>query len=360
MQKNNKNQQNQKKEKKFPCESCNKLGFSCCKVYPWLSASELAKLYVKYEDRLKGKTTIHKETMGRYTAYIIVPSEAVKDGKIVLGDGYCVFYKDGKCSIYEDRPTICREYGYNEAIPCPFDGYSNEELSEMDLKEVEEIYKKNNKIRPSKKLFKLFSGLYSDKPKRNFVFSFEKFVKDLSRDDIAVLIGMNYVLEYVQKKNNLFDIEYEYFLIEYEGKEHPGFKYIFKSDKYPETAKRLTALSELITRIPDEAFNVLAQKANSVLMGTSTRCETKEEPEDYILFGLMLMNNYFLKKKENGIPRKKLYNGIMPPQAEVWEITKEVARRYGYNGGFTLPQQIVCLDSMSEKIINKINKLALK
>jgi hypothetical protein len=291
---------------------------------------------------------------------MIVPLEAVKDGNIVLGDGYCVFYKDGKCSIYEDRPTICREYGYSEAIPCPFDGYSNEELSNMDSRRIEDLYKKNNKIKPSKKLFKLFDGLYSDKPKKNFVFPFDNFVKSLSRDDVAVIVGINYILEYVQKKNNLFEIEYVYFLVDYEGKEYPGFKYIFKSDKYPETAKRLTILSELTTRIPDEAFDILAQKANSVLMGTSSKCQTKEEPEDYILFGLILMNNYFLKKKENGIPRKKLYNGIIPPQSEVWEITKEVSKRYGYNGGFTLPQQIICLDNVSEKIINKINKLALK
>lgn len=39
----------------------------------------------------------------------------------VIGiDMNCVFLDGHKCLIYDSRPNVCREYGLNELLPCPF------------------------------------------------------------------------------------------------------------------------------------------------------------------------------------------------------------------------------------------------
>jgi hypothetical protein len=34
-------------------------------------------------------------------------------------DYYCPALVDGRCSVYEDRPTVCRLWGATESMPCP-------------------------------------------------------------------------------------------------------------------------------------------------------------------------------------------------------------------------------------------------
>ena len=49
-----------------------------------------------------------------------IPSMA--DALAALGRGedyYCPALVDGGCSVYEDRPTICRLWGATQSMPCP-------------------------------------------------------------------------------------------------------------------------------------------------------------------------------------------------------------------------------------------------
>jgi hypothetical protein len=32
----------------------------------------------------------------------------------------CIFLQNKRCTIYNDRPEICRDYGINQWLPCPF------------------------------------------------------------------------------------------------------------------------------------------------------------------------------------------------------------------------------------------------
>jgi hypothetical protein len=41
--------------------------------------------------------------------------EAIERGE----DYYCPALRDGRCGVYEDRPTICRLWGATESMPCP-------------------------------------------------------------------------------------------------------------------------------------------------------------------------------------------------------------------------------------------------
>jgi hypothetical protein len=36
------------------------------------------------------------------------------------GDGNCPALKDGRCTVYDVRPTICRLWGVVEGMPCPW------------------------------------------------------------------------------------------------------------------------------------------------------------------------------------------------------------------------------------------------
>lgn len=35
-----------------------------------------------------------------------------------MESGTCAYLKDSRCSVYEDRPGICRVYGDNDTFPC--------------------------------------------------------------------------------------------------------------------------------------------------------------------------------------------------------------------------------------------------
>lgn len=41
--------------------------------------------------------------------------EAIERGE----DYYCPALQDGRCSVYDDRPTICRLWGATQSMPCP-------------------------------------------------------------------------------------------------------------------------------------------------------------------------------------------------------------------------------------------------
>jgi Fe-S-cluster containining protein len=51
-------------------------------------------------------------------------------------DYYCPALADGRCTVYEDRPTICRLWGAAQSMPCPHgctpaDALTQEESHEL-------------------------------------------------------------------------------------------------------------------------------------------------------------------------------------------------------------------------------------
>lgn len=47
-------------------------------------------------------------------------SEASGTTPTVDNKGTCSLLKDGKCSVYEQRPTVCRLFGIVKSMKCPF------------------------------------------------------------------------------------------------------------------------------------------------------------------------------------------------------------------------------------------------
>lgn len=48
----------------------------------------------------------------------------------------CKSLKDGRCSIYSDRPVICRLWGATEKMPCPFGCQPDRMLKEDESYEI--------------------------------------------------------------------------------------------------------------------------------------------------------------------------------------------------------------------------------
>lgn len=89
----------------LPCESCNA---ACCGPAPFMK-DEL--------DRVKEVRYIPPEV-----EIMEIPGRDGTTGYLVLG-GYpnerCYFLKGNRCSIYELRPKICRNFGIIKQLPCP-------------------------------------------------------------------------------------------------------------------------------------------------------------------------------------------------------------------------------------------------
>jgi Fe-S-cluster containining protein len=50
-----------------------------------------------------------------------IPSMAEAMAALERGeDYYCPALIDGRCSVYDDRPTICRLWGATESMRCPY------------------------------------------------------------------------------------------------------------------------------------------------------------------------------------------------------------------------------------------------
>ena len=90
------------------------------------------------------KTIRKKYGVPKNTTIVTIGDLPVGNGMSpVLEDGTCVYLKDGKCSVYEIRPRICRIYGTDpEVLPCE---YLYPEKVEKKVKEMLEVFKKYQK-----------------------------------------------------------------------------------------------------------------------------------------------------------------------------------------------------------------------
>lgn len=82
---------------KLPCEEC---GAQCC-TNPTFTRKEFNVVKEKY-----GIPALAK---------VLDPGIDF----VVLQDK-CPYLVKGRCSIYEDRPKVCREYGINPTMPCMY------------------------------------------------------------------------------------------------------------------------------------------------------------------------------------------------------------------------------------------------
>ncbi len=111
-----------KNEIKLPCEECASLELTCCHNPRILfSVVELDKVITHYPKMMEGKVLFRGEIPG--WVYILnKPPEGVR----TVGLDYCSFYDadKGRCSIYEQRPAVCKTYGDPKYNECPYEDYA--------------------------------------------------------------------------------------------------------------------------------------------------------------------------------------------------------------------------------------------
>lgn len=99
----------------LPCEECTKTNNHCCKMdIPYHPVD--AMWFIKCGEDV-GINDLVLINHPKFNDMVIIAN------KNTYGDIQelpCVFLKDGKCAIYNNRPIICRSYG-TEFIRCRFE-----------------------------------------------------------------------------------------------------------------------------------------------------------------------------------------------------------------------------------------------
>ena len=97
-----------------PCSACVKTDNHCCKTDLQLSFAD-AVIMMRHAKTLNKDVVLGEHPMGM--GYLmIVPNKPGMDINLEP----CIFFgSDGKCEIYEDRPSICRAYGTQD-MKCRF------------------------------------------------------------------------------------------------------------------------------------------------------------------------------------------------------------------------------------------------
>jgi len=92
----------------LPCDKCDG---DCCGMIP-MSKSFLKDMWKKH-NLVKKLGSIKKiKSVGT-----IMPGKTM----FYIKENICVFKTDAGCSIYEDRPAICRVYGETNLVRCPYE-----------------------------------------------------------------------------------------------------------------------------------------------------------------------------------------------------------------------------------------------
>ena len=122
-----------KNDYKLPCKACMTTSNHCCMTDVQLSFPD-AILMMGYAKDL-GKDVVLGEHPSSMGTLMMVPNKQDMD----INREPCVFVGyDGKCEIYEDRPSTCRTYG-TEHMRCRFEysGITSAfEIAKMNISQI--------------------------------------------------------------------------------------------------------------------------------------------------------------------------------------------------------------------------------
>jgi hypothetical protein len=85
------------------------------------------------------------ETAARRSLPIAGKHPGISGGKAVIlepNGTSCELLVDGRCSIYQDRPLICRLYGVAEGLPCPHGCLSFKTITMREGKDLQRLLEK--------------------------------------------------------------------------------------------------------------------------------------------------------------------------------------------------------------------------
>lgn len=122
------------------CEICALTQHHCCKASVPYNVTEAIHLSNKAEElNIDIRILPSKEKKNYFN--IVRKDKLFKS----LDDENCIFLKNGRCLIYEERPGICRVYG-TEKVKCWFYDFdydtSPDQLFDMSKEDVSKLTKK--------------------------------------------------------------------------------------------------------------------------------------------------------------------------------------------------------------------------
>jgi len=125
------------------CEICALTQYHCCKASVPYNVTEAIHLANKAEELgINIRILPSKEKKNYFN--IVRKDKLFK----TLDDENCIFLKNGRCIIYEDRPAICRVYG-TEKVKCWFYDLDYDTpadvIFDMDKDDVSHLTKKITK-----------------------------------------------------------------------------------------------------------------------------------------------------------------------------------------------------------------------
>lgn len=96
------------------CEVCSQTQHHCCKASISFNVMEIIDLVQKAEKLgIDVKVRPSKEKPNYFN--LVKKDKPIRN----INDENCIFLKSGRCSIYAERPSICRVYG-SELVKCWF------------------------------------------------------------------------------------------------------------------------------------------------------------------------------------------------------------------------------------------------
>lgn len=122
------------------CENCALTQHHCCKAsisYTVMEVIHLSDQATKLGIDIKVLPSQERDNYFNIVRRDKKPS--------LLNDENCVFLKDGRCSIYDERPSICKVYG-TEKVKCWFNDLDHDTepsvIFDMDKDDITELTQK--------------------------------------------------------------------------------------------------------------------------------------------------------------------------------------------------------------------------
>ena len=136
--------------KSLPCSECTKTNNHCCLAD--IPHSVTDAIFYNYKAMELGIEALVVQHPSKNEGYFVLVDESMRGQDITKRN--CIFLNKGQCSIYEDRPSICRAYG-TECMPCRYEdepllktkeqigSLSEDDMHKLDSKtNMEDIFNK--------------------------------------------------------------------------------------------------------------------------------------------------------------------------------------------------------------------------
>ena len=315
---------------KFPCKECiKKTNGGCCNVNPVMNYSEAAKVSYKYMELLQKKNISIEKNGGIYAFYI--------EGQ----NNVCPFLDFEKgCLIYEDRPTLCRDFGKTIG-ECPYKGQDHiteiKHLKPIPINECLNYVKKKYQLMPKNSCLK-------EMDMRKTI----KMTQDKELWHLALIASQLFQLDDLFEK-----VEKYVFIQTADNRLRPARLTTYKTDNI--SLKVLVKIHNFIYRkvsvMDYDAAEYWSEKLNKIV-SQIPKVNIIDNEEDQLLLFLAL----FISKFRNSFKRKKnQYKGIVNSDEE-YALFDEIFKRLGIQDKGVLKWTDERVQKMSEEV-DKVYKM---